>query len=1131
MDCAGGETKEQFAHFPAISDYTGNRKKGVAISPETHALLTFHNSYLRREKIMEIIDTDNLFERIRFRGNPQANPHSVITSGQARFTILTGRLVRMEWSESGEFEDRSTYAFPTRFAPVPDHRADIEGEQLVIRAPAFELRYRQASGKFGPENLSIDFDFNGNQVHWTPGILNPQNLRGTRRTLDNCNREAALDEGLLARSGWTLFDDSRSVVFRPNDGWVAPRPQDELQDWYFACYGHDYKKALADYLQFGGPVPLIPRFVLGAWWSRFWAYSAQDLQDLVQDFEAHDLPLDVLVVDMDWHTPHAWTGYTWNRELFPDPAGFLSWVHARGLRTTFNLHPAQGVQAFEAIYPRFAEAMGIDPASGQVVPFRITDKKFVQHYFELLHHPMEAEGVDFWWIDWQQGDVTEMKGLDALPWLNHLHFHDSTRRGQRPMLYSRWGGLGNHRYPIGFSGDTLATWRSLQFQPYFTATASNVAYGWWSHDIGGHMGGETEPELYARWVQFGALSPCLRLHSTKDERCERRPWIYPEPVYQAARAAFHLRYKLIPYLYTMARIASDTGIALCRPMYYEYPAEEPANVARSQFFLGDQMIVAPIVSRADPATGLASVDVWLPEGTWIDFMTRMQFTGPRWVRLTGDLNYIPMLVKAGAIVPLAASFGPQPAPRLASGTVDALPRDRLVLLIFPGPTGEFRLYEDDGQTLAYQNGEYEWTRITTVMTGPDDWEVVIGAVEGRCAALPEQRSYEIRLAGSHCPEGVLVNGAGFSEWFYLPESQTTVIPLPPSSKSRPVRVRGYGKRLSALGEARNWECLQSDVQKLLGEDYPPGAQDSETLLNAALRSPSPGRATAIARLGGPFVRVEEFVTPEDALQQLGRVIVGAPVSENEPYDLEIEFTLERQDSAERFTTRLAKAIHSQIIDTPFAFDNQARAQRWKAAIQLNWRGQTLTSTYQSTLLFATIYKYQAHYYDAAVKPLSIKAVLDAHGRPNPALDWVRYEQSPHGLVNLVEPYGINFFEACETRLAAGHSMAVYLAATVISPDERGAVLFFLAGGEPEIFLNGKKCTRAFQSAGDLISDFTDPSMAGDVLKLDGLTLHPGENTLVIHSRPDVKDPSFWVFGGALASPQGQWMPDLEYQGL
>ena len=127
--------------------------------------------------------------------------------------------------------------------------------------------------------------------------------------------------------------------------------------------------------------------MLGAWWSRFWAYTDDDLRALVAAFRAHDFPLDVLVVDMDWHTPGTWTGYTWNRELFPDPAGFLGWVHEQGMQATLNLHPADGVRAFEAAYPAFAQAMGVAPASGVPIPFRVSDPQFMQHLLRAAPPP------------------------------------------------------------------------------------------------------------------------------------------------------------------------------------------------------------------------------------------------------------------------------------------------------------------------------------------------------------------------------------------------------------------------------------------------------------------------------------------------------------------------------------------------------------------------------------------------------------------------------------------------------------------------------------------------------------------------------------------------------------------------
>ncbi len=157
---------------------------------------------------------------------------------------------------------------------------------------------------------------------------------------------------------------------------------------------------------------------------------------------------------------------------------------------SLNVHPAEGVHAHEERYAgdrRAAWASTPTRSCRSLRPDR--PATFLEAYFEELHHPLEDEGVDFWWLDWQQGGVTRIPGLDPLWLLNHFHYLDSGRDGRRPLTFSRYAGVGSHRYPIGFSGDTVITWASLDFQPYFTATASNVGYGWWSHDIGGHFFG------------------------------------------------------------------------------------------------------------------------------------------------------------------------------------------------------------------------------------------------------------------------------------------------------------------------------------------------------------------------------------------------------------------------------------------------------------------------------------------------------------------------------------------------------------------------------------------------------------------------------------------------------------------
>ncbi len=186
--------------------------------------------------------------------------------------------------------------------------------------------------------------------------------------------------------------------------------------------------------------------------------------------------------------------------------------------------------------------------------------------------------MDFWWLDWQQGKQSQAaRAGPALVAQSPPFLRPGARTAcKRPFIFSRWGGLGNHRYPIGFSGDTVVTWESLAFQPYFTATAANVGYGWWSHDIGGHMGGIEEAELYLRWVQFGVFSPILRLHSTNNPYQDRRPWGWGPAVEGPARAAMQLRHALIPYLYTMAWRNTAQGIPLVTPLYYTHPEAEDA---------------------------------------------------------------------------------------------------------------------------------------------------------------------------------------------------------------------------------------------------------------------------------------------------------------------------------------------------------------------------------------------------------------------------------------------------------------------------------------------------------------------------------------------------------------------------
>ena len=298
-----------------------------------------------------------------------------------------------------------------------------------------------------------------------------------------------------------------------------------------------------------------------------------------------------------------WTGYTWNKLLFPDPEQFLKKLHDEGLKVTLNLHPASGIQPWERGVSRDGARHGHRSGDEEIRALRPHQQKVRRRTTSTWSSiRWRSRASTSGGSTGSRSPTTKLPGVNPTWWLNYLHFTDQQREGKRPLLFHRWGGLGNHRYQIGFSGDTISVWESLAFQPWFTATAANVGYAYWSHDIGGHMPGAVDPELYTRWVQFGAFSPILRTHTTKNPDSERRIWAYPEPYSAVLRSAFQLRYALQPYIYTEARRTYDTGVAFFRPLYYDWPEADAAYTSKGEYMFGDQMLAAPVVAPADKIT-------------------------------------------------------------------------------------------------------------------------------------------------------------------------------------------------------------------------------------------------------------------------------------------------------------------------------------------------------------------------------------------------------------------------------------------------------------------------------------------------------------------------------------------------
>lgn len=230
--------------------------------------------------------------------------------------------------------------------------------------------------------------------------------------------------------------------------------------------------------------PVLPRWALGDCWSRYHAYSAGEYLGRVPALRGRRSPFRwpcwtwTGIWCARWTPPKAVADFTRDPALFPDPDAFLAALNARGVKVPLNLHPADGVGSSEERSAGMALALGRDRSRGDPIPFDPTDRDFLRAYFDVLLHPLEEQGVDFWWINWQPGPYPRLSGVDSLGLLDHHHFVNAVRDGRRPLILSRYAGPGSHRYPVGFSGDPVISWASLAFQPEFTATAANIGYGW-----------------------------------------------------------------------------------------------------------------------------------------------------------------------------------------------------------------------------------------------------------------------------------------------------------------------------------------------------------------------------------------------------------------------------------------------------------------------------------------------------------------------------------------------------------------------------------------------------------------------------------------------------------------------------
>lgn len=771
-----------------------------------------------------------------------------VVAGKARFEVITPHLIRMEYAPDGKFVNDPSWFAINRDAR--DVQATIlnDGTKVDIDTGKIHLVYRANGKPFSADNLSAEIKKDSDVVTWQPGMPSTGNLGGTIRTLDQVSGPVPLGEGVLSRDGWYLLDDSKSDLFFGD--WIKPRPDKDATDWYLFGYGLDYRAALRSCFTIGGPIPLPRKYTLGIWYSRYWSYTSEEFKKIVQEYDEHQFPLDMLVLDMGWHLNSAhlpsnlppintWTGYTWNKQLIPDPSDLLHWIHAQGLHLTLNDHPAAGVQPHEEMYADFMRAMGQDPSSNATIPFDAGDNHYLDTFYQYTHLPREKEGVDFWWLDWQQNFQTRrIPDLTNLAVLNYYYYMRTSANGLRGQSFSRWAGWGDHRYPIQFSGDAFVGWSMLAFEVPFTSTAGNVGAFFWSHDIGGHQPYRNE-ESYTRWCQFGALTAALRSHSTQIADMDRRPWNYPAWAEKSMQVSFQLRARMMPYLYTSMWQATHDSVPYLRPLYLDHAESEDAYHNGQEYTFGDNLLVAPITTPGVGPNRTAWQAVWFPGDDWYDYFTGEKFTGPSYAVASAEINSFPLFVRGGVPLPMQP-YNHRPA---------TVPLTKLILRCYPGRegvTGKSLLYEDDGTSTRYKEGERAMTSLSYLRRGAATI-ITIGATEGRFKGQPEARQCILELP---CTEKLSACSLATAQTGYDEKTRMNTITLPTGSIRTPITVT-IQARETAPGEIASKATRQKIVQLLGLPD------DSKADTSGADQVPADLREAYAAAQGVAFVQMNQ----------------------------------------------------------------------------------------------------------------------------------------------------------------------------------------------------------------------------------------------------------------------------------
>lgn len=687
---------------------------------------------LENETITDSLETDEIIEKNK---DLISNNEAIFLGNNYRITILTERLLRLEYHPNGIFYDNRTQWVSFRNFPKPDFEVNQDEKYLVIKTKYFTLSYTKGKnfdgGKLVP-SANLKIDLNGTERSWFYKHPEVKNYKGLMISLDGSENDLKLHNGLYSLDGFSTIDDSDTYIY--NDKGELLKRREPGIDIYLFMYGNDFDLALQDYFKLTGMPPMIPRYALGNWWCRDLEYSQDDILAVVNSFEKRQIPLSIFLLDKNWHIRTTEnnkvldTGYTFNKNLISNPKELIDKLHEKNIRVGLQYNPTDGIYPHEDNYSQISDFFKV--LDNKIIAFDPLNPVLLKAINRFLLTPLRDIGVDFFWNDYKKTN----NGTDGIWFINHYLLNTSKEdKSYRPMTLSRSGLIVPHLQPITYYGKTLVGWEMLRKIPQLNQSAANIGVSWLSHDVAGNFGGIEEEELYIRSIELATFSPILRFHAPQGRYYRKEPWRWNAKTLEIVDNYLNLRHKMIPYNYSKAYNYHKNGIPIIRPLYYDYHWVYDDPTYKNQYFFGELM-VSPILDKKDLLMNRTVHRFFIPEGVWYDFKTGKKFPGNKeYVSFFREEDY-PVFAKRGAIIPLN---------RTEELNYTGNPKS-LEIHIFPGESHTFDLYEDDGISQMYQDGKYIVTQIDYNYL-PNNYTVIIRTIEGGRGIIDDYRDYKIRF--------------------------------------------------------------------------------------------------------------------------------------------------------------------------------------------------------------------------------------------------------------------------------------------------------------------------------------------------------------------------------------------------